>query len=79
MTPEAKKQLSSTDRALRARMLADLHAATQAAPAHERARLDAWLDEQLRARAAGTPTREALRRELAQHAAYTAIHRLVLR
>ncbi len=79
MTPEAKKLLSSTVRALRARLLADLQAATQAASVHERARLEAWLDEQPRARAAGTPTREALRRELAQQAAYTAIHRLVLR
>jgi len=99
MTPGAKKLLSSTVRALRARLLADLHAATEteyrlgvarvgdaglaATPASKRARLDAWLDEQLRTQGTTdqrkhTRTREEFRRELEQQAAYTLLNRLVV-
>ena len=69
MTPEAKKLLSSTVRALRARLLEDLRAAMETeyrlgvgrareaglgeAAARKRARLEGWLDEQVRAQGAG--------------------------
>ncbi len=64
MTPEAKRELSSTIRALRARLLSDLHDATESAyrlSVHEREaglseaararrkRLDDWIKEQERA------------------------------
>ena len=64
MTPEAKRELSSTIRAIRTRLLADLHDATESAyrlSAHEREaglseatrarrkRLDDWIREQERA------------------------------
>ena len=68
MTPEAKKLLSSTVRALRARLLDDLHAAVETeyrlgvargrdaglgeAALRRRGRLEGWLDEQVRARRA---------------------------
>ena len=63
MTPEAKARLSGTIRGLRERLLGDLHGATEgayrlSADAAEarldeaagirRARLDRWLDEQVR-------------------------------
>jgi hypothetical protein len=99
MTPEAKKLLSSTVRALRARLLGDLQAAMETeyrfavprardaglgeAAARKRARLEAWLDEQLRAQGAGgkgkqARTREDFRREVEQQAAYTLLNRLVV-
>jgi hypothetical protein len=99
MTPEAKKLLSSTVRALRARLLGDLQAAMEGeyrlgvarvrdaglgeAAARKRARLEAWLDEQLRAQGAGgkgkqARTREDFRREVEQQAAYTLLNRLVV-
>jgi Eco57I restriction-modification methylase len=69
MTPEAKKLLSATIRALRARLLDDLHAATEAeyqlgiarvrdaklseAAVRRRRRLEDWLEEQVRAQAGG--------------------------
>ncbi len=66
MTPEAKRELSSTIRAIRSRLLADLHDATESAyrlSVHEREaglseaarakrkRLDDWIKEQERAEA----------------------------
>jgi very-short-patch-repair endonuclease len=63
MTPEAKSQLSTTIRALRARLLDDLHAAVEGAyrmklgrtqaglsevPRTKRQRLEEWIDEQVR-------------------------------
>ena len=99
MTPEAKKLLSSTVRALRARLLGDLQAAMEGeyrlgvarvrdaglgeAAARKRVRLEAWLDEQLRAQGAGgkgkqARTREDFRREVEQQAAYTLLNRLVV-
>ena len=66
MTPEAKRELSSTIRAIRARLLTDLHDATESAyrlAVHEREaglseaarakrkRLDDWIKEQERAEA----------------------------
>ncbi|HRI07263.1 MAG TPA: hypothetical protein PKW35_05565, partial [Nannocystaceae bacterium] len=62
MTPESKKALSATIRALRERLLADLHRAMDSeyllsvraqdaglgeAAACRRRRLEAWLDEQV--------------------------------
>src|SRR5687768_15110879 len=99
MTPEAKKLLSSTVRALRARLLEDLRAAMETeyrlgvprlrdaglgeAAARKRARLEDWLDEQVRAQGAGgkgkkARTREDFRREVEQQAAYTLLNRLVV-
>ena len=66
MTPDAKRALSSTIRALRDRLLADLHASTESAyrlsvrardagldeqARVRRGRLEAWLDEQVRTQA----------------------------
>jgi hypothetical protein len=53
------------------------------AAARKRARLEAWLDEQLRAQGAGgkgkqARTREDFRREVEQQAAYTLLNRLVV-
>jgi hypothetical protein len=68
MTSEAKRALSATIRSLRARLLADLHAATEStyrlsvaprfagldeATAARRRRLEAWLAEQVRAQGTG--------------------------
>ncbi len=96
MTPEAKSALSSTVRGLRTRLLDDLHDATEAAyrlsvrardaalseaAGARRTRLDAWLDEQVRAGTAhGRPGREReyFRREVEKRAAYTLLNRLVL-
>jgi hypothetical protein len=92
MTPEARKLLSSTVRALRARLLADLRAAMQttyrldaphdrldAATADKRARLEAWLDQPSRPHGSpGARTREAQLRELEQQAAYRLLQRLVV-
>jgi hypothetical protein len=99
MTPEAKKLLSSTVRALRARLLGDLQAAMETeyrlgvvrvrdaglgeAAARKRARLEAWVEEQLRAQGVGGKgkqgrTREDFRREVEQQAAYTLLNRLVV-
>ncbi len=65
MTPEAKRALSQTVRALRARLLEDLYAATEAtfrlsvdmrhaeldvAALAKRKRLDDWIAEQMRRR-----------------------------
>jgi len=99
MTPEARKLLSTAIRALRARLLGDLEAAMDTeyrlgvarlehadlgeAAARKRARLEAWLGEQLRAQTAartGKPVRSRadFRRQLAQQAAYTLLNRLVV-
>ena len=74
MTSEAKRALSTTIRGLRARLLDDLHAATEAAyrlsvPAGDaelpeaaavnRQRLETWLDEQVRAQAGSKKRRTA--------------------
>lgn len=68
MSPEAKRALSSTIRALRSRLLDDLHAATETAyrlsvrardagldeaARVRRSRLESWVAEQLRAQGAG--------------------------
>jgi len=96
MSPEAKSALSSTVRGLRTRLLDDLHDATEAAyrlsvrardaalseaAGVRRARLDAWLDEQVRAGATqGRRGRERAHflREVEKRAAYTLLNRLVL-
>jgi len=96
MSPEAKSALSSTVRGLRTRLLDDLHDATEAAyrlsvrardaalseaAGARRARLDAWLDEQVRAGATqGRRGRERAHflREVEKRAAYTLLNRLVL-
>jgi hypothetical protein len=95
MTSDAKKELSKTIRALRERLLEDLHAATDSAyrlsvrtrdaglseaARARRARLEAWVDEQLRAQPAkkkGPRTREDFRRDAEKQAAYTLLNRLV--
>ena len=100
MTPEAKAKLSKTIRGLRERLLADLEDALRgdyslgipaeqaklsAARAEKRKRLDAWVDEQVRA----LPDKERktkkqqdaalarFRGELVKQAAYTWLNRLV--
>ena len=96
MTPEAKAALSRTIRALRERLLADLrdavtstyrleaplqHAELGEAAYARRRRLDAWVDEQVRAStrtAKGARTRDALLRDAEKQAAYTLLNRLVL-
>lgn len=95
MTPEAKKRLSTTIRALRARLLEDLHNATESAyrlqvrakdaglderATRKRARLQAWVDEQVRAQPEGKSKRSAddMRREAEKQAAYTLLNRLVI-
>ena len=75
MTPDAKKALSSTIRGLRQRLLDDLRIATESAyrlsvraqdagldeaARTKRKRLDSWLDEQVRAQAAGGRRRDGL-------------------
>ncbi|MCS5691775.1 BREX-6 system adenine-specific DNA-methyltransferase PglX [Cyanobium sp. FGCU-6] len=95
MTPEAKRALSSTIRGLRQRLLEDLRLATESAyrlsvraqdagldeaARTKRQRLDSWLDEQLRAQAAGGRSRQRddFLREAEQQAAYTLLNRLVI-
>ncbi len=99
MTSDAKRALATTIRSLRTRLLDDLHAATETAyrlsvRAHDagldeaartrRGRLEAWVDEQLRAQGAAkarsTPGRSAedFLREAEKQAAYTLLNRLVL-
>ncbi|MCZ7420577.1 BREX-6 system adenine-specific DNA-methyltransferase PglX [Verrucosispora sp. WMMA2121] len=99
MTSDAKRALSTTIRFLRLRLLDDLHDATEtayrlsvraqdagldAAARTLRARLEAWVAEQLRAqRAAKTAHKsdrsaEDFRREAEKQAAYTLLNRLVL-
>jgi len=95
MTPDAKKTLSSTIRGLRQRLLEDLQIAAESAyrlsvraqdagldeaGRTKRKRLDSWLDEQVRAQAAGGRRRERLDflREAEQQAAYTLLNRLVI-
>jgi hypothetical protein len=95
MSPEAKKALSSTIRGLRQRLLEDLRLATESAyrlsvraqdagldeaAKTKRQRLDSWLDEQLRAQAAGGRRRQRddFLREAEQQAAYTLLNRLVI-
>ena len=95
MTPEAKKQLSNTIRSLRASLLDDLQAETGrvyrlAIKAKEaelnqamlvrRQRLEAWLDEQVRAEAVRGKqqrTRDDFRDDVVKQAAYTLLNRLV--
>jgi hypothetical protein len=95
MTTDAKKALSSTIRGLRQRLLEDLQIAAESAyrlsvraqdagldeaGRTKRKRLDSWLDEQVRAQAAGGRRRERLDflREAEQQAAYTLLNRLVI-
>ncbi len=95
MTPEAKKALSTTIRGLRHCFLEDLRLATESAyrlsvraqdagldeaAKAKRQRLNSWLDEQLRAQAAGgrRRQREDFLREAEQQAAYTLLNRLVI-
>lgn len=95
MTPEAKKALSITIRGLRQRLLEDLRLATESAyrlsvraqdagldeaAKTKRRRLDNWLDEQLRAQAAGGRRRQRddFLREAEQQAAYTLLNRLLI-
>ena len=95
MTSDAKKALSSTIRGLRQRLLDDLKIATESAyrlsvraqdsgldeaARTKRKRLDSWLDEQVRAQAAGGRRREQVDflREAEQQAAYTLLNRLVI-
>ena len=92
---ETKEALRKTIRGLRERLLEDLHAATEGeyrlsvkadkaglreAPRVRRARLEGWIDEQVRTvpskEQAGA--RERFRREAEKEAAYTLLHRLVL-
>ena len=99
MTPDARHALSTTVRSLRARLLGDLHDATETAyrPAvrtrdaglkeiarTRRARLEAWISEQLRAQGASevntkhSRTAEDFRFEAEKQAAYTFLNRLVI-
>ncbi len=95
MTSDAKRALSSTIRGLRKRLLDDLMIATESAyrlsvraqdagldeaAKTKRQRLDSWLDEQLRAQAAGGRRRQPgdFLREAEQQAAYTLLNRLVI-
>lgn len=96
MTPEGKSALSGTIRRLRARLLDDLHDATEAtyrlsvragaaglreAACRRRARLEGWLDEQVRGEAGRGRhgrNRDYFRREVEKRAAYTLLNRLVL-
>jgi len=95
MTSDAKRALSSTIRGLRQRLLDDLRIATESAyrlsvrpqdagldeaARTKRKRLDSWLDEQVRAQAAGGRRRERVDflREAEQQAAYTLLNRLVI-
>lgn len=96
MTAEAKGHLSTTVRTLRQRLLGDLHAATESvyrmavrsrdaglpeAAQAKRARLEAWLDEQVRAEAVRGKrqrSRDDFRREVEKQAAYTLLNRLVI-
>ena len=95
MTSDAKRSLSSTIRGLRQRLLDDLKIATESAyrlsvraqdagldeaARTKRKRLDSWLDEQVRAQAAGSHRRERVDflREAEQQAAYTLLNRLVI-
>lgn len=95
MTPDSKSQLSKTIRALRATLLDDLHGETErvyrlAIKANEaglnqamlvkRQRLEAWLDEQVRAEAVRGKqqrARDDFRRDVEKQAAYTLLNRLV--
>jgi hypothetical protein len=106
MTPEAKRQLSATIRGLRERLLTDLHAATDSAyrlavraqdaglseaARARRTRLEAWMDEQVRAQSTGSGAsgkgaaakrparlREDFRLDAEKQAAYTLLNRLVI-
>lgn len=102
MTSDAKRLLSATIRSLRARLLDDLHAATESAyrlsirqqdaglnqaARTRRARLEAWVAEQLRAQGAavakdgkdkGARTADDFRRDVEKQAAYTLLNRLVI-
>lgn len=99
MTPDDRRALSTTIRSLRARLLGDLHDATQTAyrlsvrardagldkaARTRRARLEAWIAEQLRAQEASETksrkprTAEDFRREAEKQAAYTLLNRLVI-
>ncbi|MEE9383579.1 MAG: BREX-6 system adenine-specific DNA-methyltransferase PglX [Nannocystaceae bacterium] len=95
MTPEAKSLLCKTIRSLRGRLLGDLEDAlsreyklavdaTKAKLSHEQAlkrgRLDAWVDEQVRAlgtKANKAEARTRFRGEVVKTAAYTLLNRLV--
>jgi len=103
MTADAKRTLSSTIRGLRSRLLDDLHAATETtyrlsvraqdagltqAARTRRTRLDAWINEQLRAQGTSAQQNRAsngsqrsdadFRREAEEQAAYTLLNRLVI-
>ncbi len=95
MTSDAKRALSNTIRGLRQRLIDDLRIAAESAyrlsvrtqdagldeaARTKRKRLDNWLDEQVRAQAAGGRRRERVDflREAEQQAAYTLLNRLVI-
>src|SRR6185437_3094521 len=97
MTPGAKAALSTTIRELRERLLVDLRTATETAyrlsvrardagldeaARTRRARLDAWIAEQMRAQDATASkskrTEDDFRREAEKQAAYTLLNRLIL-
>jgi hypothetical protein len=97
MTSDAKHALATTIRSLRSRLLEDLHDATETAyrlAVHSRearldeaararrGRLEAWIDEQVRAQgttgASGERSKADFRREAEKQAAYTLLNRLVL-
>jgi len=103
MTADAKRTLSTTIRGLRSRLLDDLHAATETtyrlsvraqdagltqAARTRRTRLDAWINEQLRAQGTSAQENRAsngsqrsdadFRREAEEQAAYTLLNRLVI-
>jgi hypothetical protein len=96
MSSEAKAALRTTIRSLRARLLEDLHNSTEsvyrmsvrardaglhAAERARRARLEAWMDEQVRAQSADIHQprmREDFRREAEKQAAYTWLNRVLI-
>jgi hypothetical protein len=99
MTSDARRALSATIRSLRTRLLDDLHAETTGvyrltvrardagldeSARTRRARLEAWVAEQLRAQKAarttekGERTAEDFRCEAEKQAAYTLLNRLVI-
>ena len=99
MTHGARRALSTTIRTLRARLIEDLHASTESAyrlairtrdagldesARARRARLEAWIAEQLRAQDASETkikklrTTEDFRREAEKQAAYTLLNRLII-
>ena len=94
MTPDAKSELSKTIRKIRERLLIDLHDANERAyqlglpigktklneeATIRRQRMEAWIDEQIRAET-GDEKRDAMsfRRDIEKQAAYTFLNRIVI-